>query len=269
MGSGFLIKLIRNTLVVLLIALGIGYAALSYIYNGEKALPAKPTTQVYVQDKGKLLSTTEQAKLEKSCEKLYNDTGIKLVFLTINSLPGSYNLDEYASGVYTKWELNKNPNKSLLFVYNKEDGKAVFETLDGNDNYLSNFNAKFILSDVEAAVLRGNAYQAFDSVVTDISNDKNGIASIIPDHTDITSPDVTSDIDSSIVPKSINRASIINFLFQLIIFLFVIKKIFSKVKRPVKINLSKGKNYKHKNNIPVAYRRNYDEEYGDKDHIYS
>ncbi|MGE5627648.1 MAG: TPM domain-containing protein [Solirubrobacterales bacterium] len=269
MGSGYVSKLIRNTLVVSLIAIFIGYAALAYINKAENSLPAKPATQTYVQDKAALLSSQEQEKLEKSCENLYADTGIKLVFLTVDNLPGSYTLDEYASGVYKKWELNKTPNPSLLFVYDKKDGKAIFETLAGNDNYTSNFNAKFIVFYAEDAIISGKSYQAFDSIVTDIANDKNGIAPIIPDHTDIASPAVTSDIDSSFIPESINRATIIKFVFELIIFLFVMKKIFSKVKNPVKIKVSKGNNYKHKNNIPVAYRRSYDEEYGDKDHIYS
>ncbi len=268
MGSGSLFKWVKESIIILLLVTGIAYAVLYFTKGAERLLPAKPTTQIYVQDKANLLSTTEEEKLEKSCENLYHNMGVQLVFLTVDSIPSSYTLEEYASAVLKKWGIgDEATGNGLLFIYDKKDEKTRLEVGYGMDEDRLDFEGKLILLEAKSSILEGKTYKAFDTVVSKITKIRNGTSEVhgeqVLKNIGKSTTNITRGTDDSITAVSNDRADIIGFIlgFSIIIILLIR----SRFKSRKSIHNTHDK---YTNTIPVAYRSNYYEDYGDDDHIF-
>lgn len=262
MGSDSLFKRIRESVIFLLIVAGVVYGALYYTKDSNKVIPDKPTTEVYVQDNGNLLTTSEKERLEKTCENLYKSKGIKLVFLTVDDIPSSYNLEEYGSAVYNKWGLDKETSgNSLLLIYDTKNKKIRLETTPGINKNIT-YNAPiFVLSETKATILQGKPYQAFDTMVAEITKPEN----LVVDKDGKVTVLLTSATDDfPFVAESNQRVETISLIFLLasIIVFFIRTFRKGKIAAPSLSN-------KNKRTTPVAYRTSYDEPYGDKDHIFT
>ena len=128
------------------------------VFAGEDQLPDKPTTNIYVQDYAKLLTTTEIQKLVAESTSLNTQKGIQFAILTVKVLPDGYDLESYSNEVFKKWGIgDKETNKGLLFVYVTGSDKIRLEVGYGLEGDIPDITAKSILQQVHP-LLREKKY---------------------------------------------------------------------------------------------------------------
>ncbi len=108
---------------------------LSASLNANFKTPARPDTAVL--DLGQFFTTTENAKLERLCRKIFEKTGVPLVVLTLPTLEEE-TIENVAVTVFKEWGIgNAKTQEGALIVLSKAERKRRIEVGYGSEGYLT------------------------------------------------------------------------------------------------------------------------------------
>jgi uncharacterized protein len=87
----------------------------------------KPTSDFYVGDFAKVLSSDTKKHINNTSKRFYKEFGAQIVVVTIESL-GEESLEEYSIAVAKKWGIgDSKTNKGILILLSEEDRKIRIE----------------------------------------------------------------------------------------------------------------------------------------------
>ena len=87
----------------------------------------KPSSGFYVNDYANVINLSTEEEMNTQLNKLANDTGVQIVFLTIDDLENN-NLEEYANKIFRQWGIgDKQKSLGILVLFSENDKKVRIE----------------------------------------------------------------------------------------------------------------------------------------------
>ncbi|MDI9365168.1 MAG: TPM domain-containing protein [Flavobacterium sp.] len=131
---------------------------------------AKPVPQRLVVDNANILSSSEQATLEKKLVALDDSTSNQISILTIKSLNGEP-LEDVANATFREWGIgNKKTKNGVLVLVAIDDRKIRIEVGYGLEGAIPDITANDIINnDIKPNFKRGNYFDGLNAAVDNLS----------------------------------------------------------------------------------------------------
>lgn len=130
-------------------------------------IPAAPNPPKLVNDYTQTLSTSDVATLEDKLVAYDDSTGTQIAIVIIPST-NDYSIEDYAIRLARKWSIGQSEdNNGILILVAKEDRNIDIETGYGVEGYISDADARAIISELITPNFRnGNFYAGLDEATT-------------------------------------------------------------------------------------------------------
>ncbi|WP_074514145.1 TPM domain-containing protein [Selenomonas sp. WCT3] len=123
------------------------------------AVPAPPTTDIYVLDNAQLMQAEDRERILALGEELDRSFGAQLVVVTVNSLEGEA-IEPYANRLFCSWGIgDAEKNNGVLLLIAKEDRKFRIEVGYGLEDAITDEEAQQILAGLVPDFREGNYSQ--------------------------------------------------------------------------------------------------------------
>lgn len=132
-------------------------------------IPSRPTPPKLVNDLADVLTSDEEAQLERKLVAYDDSTSNQLVILTIKTLQG-YPIEEYALKVFRNWGIgNKTTNNGVLILAVIDDRQMRIEVGYGLEGAIPDITANQIIrNDISPSFRSGNFYEGFEKASASI-----------------------------------------------------------------------------------------------------
>lgn len=99
----------------------------SSVVLAEPQIPPTPTSNIYAQDYGDVLSRETESRINRLSTDLQARTGAQIVVVTIPALDGA-SMEEYSLALFRKWGIgDRNLNNGVLILLAVQEGKSRIE----------------------------------------------------------------------------------------------------------------------------------------------
>ena len=97
------------------------------VAQAEPKIPAVPTSSIYAQDYGDVLSRETESRINRLSTELQSRTGAQIVVVTIPTLDGN-SIEDYSLALFRKWGIgDRKLNNGVLILFAVAEGKSRIE----------------------------------------------------------------------------------------------------------------------------------------------